>query len=153
MNVYCVGTTAAAELQTMGISPKIVAENARELALLLIEKLPNANFTYLCSNHRRDELPDLFKSHKVALKEIIVYHSAIVQKSFDRIFAAVLFYSPRGVIAFAKANKHQPQCSICIGETTAAAARKLFENVHVATKQTVENVLVTAIKILRDDKK
>ena len=85
--------------------------------------------------------------------EVIVYESAVVEKSFDRIFAAVLFYSPRGVYAFAKANKQQPQQAICIGETTAAAAREVFPNVIVANKQTVENVLVTAIKLLRDDKK
>ncbi|WP_055411253.1 uroporphyrinogen-III synthase [Nonlabens sp. YIK11] len=152
-SVYCVGSSTAQALENMSIKPRIVASNAAELAMQLIYTLPNMQFTYLCGDHRRDELPDLFKSHKITLKEVIVYKSAIVHKSFDRIFAAVLFYSPRGVYAFAKANKHQPQCSICIGETTATAAREKFSNVLVAKKQTVENVLVTAIKKLRDDKK
>ncbi|SCY29530.1 uroporphyrinogen-III synthase [Nonlabens sp. Hel1_33_55] len=152
-SIYCVGSVTADALKELEFEPKIIAKNARELALQLVARFPDKKFTYLCSDNRRDELPDIFKSHKVSLNEVIVYESSIVHKSFDRIFEAVLFYSPRGVYAFAKANKHQPKCSICIGETTAAAAKEHFENVHVANKQTIENVLVTAIKILRDDKK
>lgn len=151
--IYCVGSVTAQRLEELGIVPQVTTANALELAHYLVQHFPDHQFTYLCGNRRRDDLPDVFYKHKVKLKEVIVYESAEVVKSFDRIFAAVLFYSPRGVYAFAKANKHQPQCSICIGDTTAAAARELYENVLVATKQTVENVLVTAIKKLRDDKK
>lgn len=152
-NIYCVGSVTAQRLEDLGIVPQVTTASALELAHHLVQHLPDHQFTYLCGNRRRDDLPDVFNKHKVKLKEVIVYESTEVVKSFDRMFAAVLFYSPRGVYAFAKANKHQPQCSICIGDTTAAAARELYKNVLVATKQTVENVLATAIKKLRDDKK
>ena len=151
--IYCVGDSTAERLVFHGFLPHMVASDSKTLADKLIQKYPDQTFTYLCGDHRRDELPQLFAKNNIKLNEVIVYESAVVEKSFDRIFAAVLFYSPRGVYAFAKANKQQPQQAICIGETTAAAAREVFPNVIVANKQTVENVLVTAIKLLRDDKK
>ena len=152
-NIYCVGDVTAERLIYNGFTPKMIASDSQALAAKIIDQYPDKSFTYLCGDHRREELPQLLAAANIPVKEVIVYESAIVEKSFDRIFAAVLFYSPRGVYAFAKANKHQPQCAICIGETTAAAARELFSNVLVAKKQTVENVLVTAINVLRDDKK
>ena len=151
--LFIVGETTAAALNDLKLEPVTVAANAGELANRIIDEFPTLKFTYLCGDHRRDELPDLLQQHKIECKEVIVYESDLVVKSFDRTFAAVLFYSPRGVYAFAKANKNKPQYSICIGETTATAARELFENVVVAKKQTVENVLVTAINLLRNDKK
>jgi uroporphyrinogen-III synthase len=152
-NVFCVGDLTAQRLVFHGFLPQIVASDAKTLGQKMITDYSEKSFTYLCGDHRRDELPQIFADNNITLNEVIVYESEIVEKSFDRIFAAVLFYSPRGVYAFAKANKHQPQCAICIGETTAAAARELFPKVVVASKQTVENVLTTAIKLLRDDKK
>ncbi len=152
-NIFCVGDVTAALLVSHGLVPAIVASNAIALAERIAEKHADRSFTYLCGNHRRDGLPELLKDKNISLNEVIVYESVIVEKSFDRTFAAVLFYSPRGVFAFAKANNHKPPYAICIGETTAAAARNVYDNVIVANKQTVENVLVTAINLLRDDKK
>jgi len=152
-NIYCVGDVTTERLIFNGMIPQLTASDSKTLATKIRTSHSGKSFTYLCGDHRREELPQLLREHQIPLEEVIVYESAIVEKSFDCIFAAVLFYSPRGVFAFAKANKHQPQCAICIGETTAAAARELFPSVVVANKQTVENVLTTAIKLLRDDKK
>jgi uroporphyrinogen-III synthase len=152
-NVFCVGDVTAERLIFHGFLPQIVASDSITLAKKIMSGHAHKPFIYFCGEQRRDELPQIFADNNITLNELIVYESEIVEKSFDRIFAAVLFYSPRGVYAFAKANKHQPQCAICIGETTAAAARELFPKVVVANKQTVENVLTTAIKLLRDDKK
>ncbi|QJP33603.1 uroporphyrinogen-III synthase [Nonlabens sp. Ci31] len=151
-NVYCVGEVTAASLKKNGVQPIHIAPNARGLAKILINNYPGENFLYLCSEQRRDELPALFLKEKIPLKELFVYRSIAVMKSFDRIFAAVIFYSPRGVHAFAKANPHnKPLTAICIGKTTASTATSYYKNVKIATKQTVENTLITAIKALRND--
>jgi len=151
-NVYCVGEVTAVSLKKNGIHPIHIADNAADLAKTLINNYPKKSFLYLCSGQRRDELPALFLKEKTPLKELFVYRSIAVMKSFDRIFAAVIFYSPRGVHAFAKANpNNQPLNAICIGKTTASTAASYFKNVKIATKQTVENTLITAIKVLRND--
>ncbi|WP_213520923.1 uroporphyrinogen-III synthase [Nonlabens sp.] len=151
-NVYCVGEVTAFYLKKKGIHPIHIANNAVDLAKTLINNYPDKSFLYLCSEQRRDELPSLFLKENIPLKELFVYRSIAVMKSFDRIFAAVIFYSPRGVHAFAKANPHnQPLNAICIGKTTASTAASYYNNVTIATKQTVENTLITAIKALRND--
>lgn len=152
--VHCVGDVTAGLLTQLDIKVATVAQNAAALAKELSTQFPNESFLYLCSKQRRDELPSLFLEYKIPLKELFVYESVAVKKSFNRIFAAVIFYSPRGVLAFAKANpKQSPQTVICIGSTTASTAINYYDNVKIATKQTVENTLVTAIKVLRNDKK
>lgn len=151
-NVYCVGEVTAASLRENDIQPVHIASNAGDLAKLLIDNYPEKSFLYLCSEQRREELPALFLKEKIPLKELFVYRSIAVMKSFDRIFAAVIFYSPRGVHAFAKANPNNPPLNaICIGETTANTAAIYYQNIKIATKQTVENTLITAIKALSND--
>ncbi|WP_339686175.1 uroporphyrinogen-III synthase [uncultured Nonlabens sp.] len=151
-NVYCVGEVTAVSLKKNEIHPIHIANNAVDLAKILITNYPEKNFLYLCSEQRRDELPAIFLQEKIPLKELFVYRSIAVMKSFDRIFAAVTFYSPRGVHAFAKANPHnKPLTAICIGKTTASTAAAYYKNVKIATKQTIENTLITAIKALRND--
>jgi uroporphyrinogen-III synthase len=151
-NLYCVGSTTAALLAENLIPVHHVEQNAAALSRYLIKNHSKEHFTYPCSRQRRDELPALFQEAQIPLEEVFVYDSIAVMKSFDRIFAAVTFYSPRGVHAFAKANpKNRPLTAICIGETTASTARSYFEKVIVANKQTVENTLITAIKALRND--
>lgn len=151
-NVYCVGEQTAALLQENNLKATYIAHNAVELALHIISIYTNQSFIYLCSEQRRSELPALFLENKIPLKEVFVYSSIAVMKSFDRIFAAIAFYSPRGVHAFAKANPNKkPQIAICIGETTASTAHNYFNNVVIANKQTIENTLITAIKALHND--
>ncbi|WP_124978946.1 uroporphyrinogen-III synthase [Nonlabens xiamenensis] len=148
--VYCVGQQTASKLQEMGVAPVYTANNAKDLAEYLIHQQKDQSFSYLCSPQRRKELPDLLQAAGITLEELFVYESVAVMKSFDRIFAAVTFYSPRGVDAFAKANPHDSKAiAICIGHTTAAKAREYYDQVVVARLQSVENTLVTAIKALR----
>ncbi len=154
--VFCVGTVTSGLIENHEV--KFTAQNAQELAEHIIQEHNNQSFDYLCSEQRRDLLPDLLRAQNIELVEHIVYRSTAVLKSFDRIFAAVLFYSPRGVSAFApacrtgrKANSLQSHHAICIGETTATEAKKWYKNVRIANKATVENTIVTAIKLLKND--
>ncbi|MGJ8683210.1 MAG: uroporphyrinogen-III synthase [Nonlabens sp.] len=148
---YVVGEKTALEIRELGFSVKEVAQNAAQLAQNIIAKYSKHHFTYLCGVHRRDELPQALSTTQINFMEVKVYDSVVVEKSFDCIFDAVLFFSPRGVHAFAKANPQNLHLAICIGETTATAARIYTQNVKVAHKTTVENTIVTAVKALLND--
>lgn len=149
--VYVVGEKTAIQLKKLGFKIQETQDNAAELAAVLIHKYAHLHFTYLSGVHRRDELPDALLSTQISFEEVKVYDSVMVEKSFDCIFDAVMFYSPRGVHAFAKANPQNIHLAICIGETTATAARIYTDNVKVARKTTVENTIVTAVKALLND--
>jgi uroporphyrinogen-III synthase len=147
--VYCVGSVTASMVNTHQVA--FVAQNGLELAQHISQHHNNQQFDYLCSEQRRDELPDFLKAQNIALNAHIVYRSHEVLRRFDRIFAAVLFFSPRGVIAFAKANPNKTPHTICIGTTTATEAAKWYDKVSIAAQPTVENTIVTAIKLLKND--
>lgn len=150
-NVYVVGEKTSDLLTRIGCKVVFTALDSKALAKEIISRHSEKKFTYLCGIHRRNDLPDALKASQINFKEIKVYDTKMVMRSYDRIFDAVLCYSPRGVYAFAKANPKQLHHAICIGETTATAAREFATKVTVATKTTVENTIVTAIKALRND--
>jgi uroporphyrinogen-III synthase len=150
--VYCVGIKTAQQLRYLGFNVAETANSATELAgIITSSNHGESTFTYLCGEHRRDELPAALLASKIDCKEIKVYRTVMVERRYRRIFEAVLCYSPRGVIAFAKANPKQTNCAICIGETTANEARKYFKKVVTANIPTVENTLITAYKALKND--
>jgi len=150
-NLYVVGVKTAKILKNQGFHVELIKENAKALAHHIVQYYNQFEFTYLCGVHRRDELPQALLSTQISFTEVKVYDSIAVEKSFDCIFDAVMFFSPRGVHAFAKANPQNINLAICIGETTATAARSYTQNIKVANKATVENTIVTAIKALLND--
>lgn len=149
--LYVVGEKTGDKLIGLGYNVILVAQDGTQLAQKLISDYYQHHFTYICGIHRRDELPQALISTQINFAEVKVYDSVVVEKSFDCIFDAVLFFSPRGVHAFAKVNPSNLQCAICIGETTATAARTYTQKVIVANKTTIENTIVTAVKALLND--
>ncbi|MEP2969383.1 uroporphyrinogen-III synthase [Nonlabens ulvanivorans] len=150
-NLFVVGEKTANLLREKGFNIVEQATNAAQLAQIIVNNYSHLSFVYFCGVHRRDELPQALLSTQISFIEVKVYDSVAVEKSFDCIFDAIMFFSPRGVHAFAKANPENIHLAICIGETTAEAARIYTQNVKVAHKTTVENTIVTAVKALQND--
>lgn len=149
--LFVVGEKTASYLKDKGFVIVEQADNAAQLAQVIIENYQHLKFAYFSGVHRRDELPQALLSTQISFIEVKVYDSVAVEKSFDCIFDAIMFFSPRGVHAFAKANPKNIHLAVCIGETTAAVARIYTQNVKVAHKTTVENTIVTAVKALQND--
>lgn len=146
-HAYCVGEKTAALLDQNGIPVLEKAKNAKELAELLIKNHPEEKFSFFCSKQRRCELPDLLKAEQIDLEEYHVYESICNFKTFDNQFDAVLCFSPIGAESFYTANKVKP-LAICIGETTAKAARQYTDDVIVSNRTSVDSVILKAIKTL-----
>lgn len=148
--VFCVGDKTAEKLSAKGWKPGYVAENSASLAEFLVRLKPVPYYSYPCGNLRRDELPDKLKANKIPLEEHIAYQTTPFLRTFGRIFDGVMFYSPSGVYAFAKANKASSKLAFCIGETTANAAKNYFEEVHIAKTSTISSVILTTLKYFND---
>lgn len=150
--IYCVGSKTAHVILSLGFKVVHTAQNSQDLAFYIIKNHSIASsYTYLCGEDRRNELPEALIASKIEFTEVKVYRTTMVERAYKRNFAAVLCYSPRGVYAFAKANPTQANCAICIGETTATAARAFFSIVHTAKIPTIENTIITAYKALQND--
>ena len=145
---YCVGEKTKALLEENGVKVVEMAQNASELAEILLKNHQNESFLFLCGNKRRNELPDTLTKNNVQYKELEVYRTHLSPKAFQRDFDGVLFFSPSGIRSYLLENSLGNDILFCIGETTAAEAQKHSKNIIIANKPTVENVLAQAIKEL-----
>ncbi|MBR9855052.1 MAG: uroporphyrinogen-III synthase [Algicola sp.] len=147
-HAFCVGEKTKSLLEKNGVRVVVMCEYASELAKHIVDHHTSDNFFFLCGNRRRDVIPDALTNNKVRFKEMEVYRTHLSPKAFDRDFDGILFYSPSGIQSYLLENTLGNSKLFCIGKTTAAEARKHSNNVIIATKPTVENVLVQAIKNL-----
>lgn len=145
-NCFCVGDNTKKLLEENDFNVVETAQNASDLAKIIIKKYKNHSFLFFCGNLRRDELPDLLKQNNVEVKEQIVYKTQLKSNKFIRSFDGILFFSPSGIQSYTSENKIGESISFCIGNTTASEAKKHTNNIIVANKPTVENVIVQAVK-------
>lgn len=148
-NCFCVGVKTKAVLKANGFEVKVMTDYGKELAEIIVKEYANETFTFFCGNLRRDELPTMLKENKVAFSEIEVYKTVLKPKKFDRTFDGVLFFSPSAVESFTKENRLENTIAFCIGTTTATEAKKYTNEVNIATKPTIENVIVQVVKKLK----
>ncbi|GGX11522.1 uroporphyrinogen-III synthase [Aquimarina muelleri] len=148
-NCFCIGENTKKFLEENGQNVVETAKNASDLAEIIIKKYRNISFLFFCGNLRRDELPNLLKQNNVDLKEQIVYKTHLNRIIFKRFFEGILFFSPSGVQSYISKNTiSKKTIAFCIGNTTASEAKKYTNNIIVANKPTVENVIVQAVKYL-----
>ncbi|MEJ1221598.1 uroporphyrinogen-III synthase [Sediminicola sp. 1XM1-17] len=146
LKCFCVGEKTAALLEENGLKVVEIANYGAELAETIIKSHKNESFLFLCGNLRRDELPNRLRENNIPCKEITAYATRLNPKKFDRHFDGVLFFSPSGVESYLTANTIGNSTAFCIGTTTAAALEALTDNIVIANKPTIENVLVQVIK-------
>ena len=145
---FCVGEKTASFLTEESIEVVETAENASSLAEKILENHAEKTFVFLSGNQRREDLPEALKKNNVQYKEVEVYRTQLVPKAFHRNFEGILFFSPSGIRSYLLENNIANNTLFCIGETTAKEAKKHTEQIIIANKPTVENVLVQAIKEL-----
>ncbi len=148
-NIYCIGTTTNqlvkkyfGEQQLAGI-----ANNATELARLILKNRTIDKVIFFCGDQRRDELPAILRSDNIDLKEIIVYQTMTVTNLIDKKYNGILFFSPSAVESFFRKNKI-PNTTVlfAIGSTTANEIKKYSTNKIITSNQPgKENLVATMI--------
>lgn len=147
-NCFCVGDKTAELLKQKGQNVIKIAQNASDLGEFIAEYHKNERFYFFSGNKRRDELPEILKENTIDLTEISVYETKLNYKKFEQDFDAILFFSPSGVEAFTHHNPIEDKLAVCIGETTAAQAKKHALNIAVANSTSIESVIAKAVKKL-----
>ncbi|HBK71843.1 MAG TPA: hydroxymethylbilane synthase [Flavobacteriaceae bacterium] len=142
-NIYCVGRRTKALIEKKIGNVKFVARNAKLLAKHLSEEIKGQEVTYFTSSLRLDDLPTILEQNEVVVNEVEAYKTMFSPKVIDDNTDGVLFYSPSTVESYILENK-AIGIAFCIGETTAAKAKKHFTEVKVAKVPTVESVIELA---------
>lgn len=139
-NIYCVGRRTKALIEKR-IGKVIHAEkNAKALATYLITNIKGKELTYFCGDLRRDELPNMMAEKGIEVNEVEAYQAIYSAVKIDENIKGMLFYSPSTVTSYLEKNSPD-RIAFCIGETTAAEAKKHFKEVQIAKVPTVESVI------------
>ena len=140
-NIFCVGRRTKKLIEQEIGEVRHASKNARHLAEFLKDELQSGDeVTFFCGDLRRDELPDILSEEGITVNEIEAYQAILDSVIVEKEIEGVLFYSPSTVQSYLKRNKAD-RVAFCIGETTAAEARKHFKEVKVAKVPTVESVI------------
>ncbi|MEM1339304.1 MAG: uroporphyrinogen-III synthase [Bacteroidota bacterium] len=145
IKAFCVGEKTRSLLREHAIEVVATGKNATALGEIISSTYNNYSFLLLSGNLRRDELPDILKKNTIKYKEILVYRTLLNPKKITSQFEGILFFSPSGVESFHKQNTLKGATAFCIGETTASALKKYTDKIIIASKPTVENVIVKAV--------
>ena len=117
-SIYAIGEKTASLLPSATI-PKIAS--SLEVAKLIIKK-ELKEVIFICGNRRRDELPDLLKSHAIKIKEVVVYETKNLNKTVNlQSIDGLAFMSPSSVYSLAQNGGFMNLPCFAIGPTTAQA--------------------------------
>jgi len=136
-SIYCVGNKTKELAAEYFGEEKIYgsADNAGELAELIIEEGVAHEVIFFCGDQRRDELPTRLRANNIEVNEIVVYQTVGVPQKVTTNYDGILFYSPSGVDSFFKVNKIDGRTILfAIGNTTSNAIKKYSGNKIVISK-------------------
>lgn len=139
-NIYCVGRRTKRLIEKRIGKVKHSEKNAKNLAEYLIKNIEGSEVTFFCSDLRLDELPTILAENNIDVHEVQAYKTMFSPIKIADKTEGVLFYSPSTVQSFLLENKPN-KIAFCIGETTAAEAKKHFDTVKIAKLPTVESVI------------
>lgn len=148
-NIFCVGEKTADFLRQNGFRVFKTKNYGAELASDIVENHSREKFLFCCGKKRHDAIPEALKRAGADLQEVEVYDTQPRPKKIDRIFDGVLFFSPSAVKSYCSENKLSESVAFCIGTTTSAEAEKYTDNIILASKPSVENVIVQVVRYFK----
>jgi hydroxymethylbilane synthase len=139
-NIYCIGRRTK-RLVEKRIGPvKHTEKNAKTLAEYLVEYIDGNEVTYFCSDFGADDLSLILIDGGIKVNEVEAYQTKFdVEKIKDSV-EGVMFYSPSTIQSYLKENDPD-KIAFCIGDATAAEAKKRFEDIRVSKLPTVESII------------
>lgn len=141
----CVGSKTKQLLQENGFKILETQEYAEDLAPIIQVKYHSEQIAFFAGNLRRDVLPNAMQKANISFEEYTVYQNAADPIEIQAETDALLFFSPSGIHSYLQQNSIENQTCFCIGTTTAAALNGITNNIVIANKQTVENVIIQCI--------
>ncbi len=141
---FCVGEKTAELLDEVGFTVVEIADYASQLAEITQTGYLHETFTFFCGNFRMETLPCSMKSAGIVFNEIAVYQTILTPVKVAEP-DGILFFSPSGVESYLIQNPIGDAACFCIGETTANALQSKTNNIIIANKPSVENVIIQCI--------
>ncbi len=102
-----------------------IADDAKNLADIIINKTKADEVIFFCGDQRRDELPHALRKNNIDVTEIVVYKTVLIPHKIEKKYNGILFFSPSAVQSFFQNNQVDSQTILfVIGATTANEVKK-----------------------------
>jgi len=150
--LFCVGKKTAAVFSKNNQKVVKIAQNAADLANFIVKNHKNEAFSFFCGTLRRLEIETHLKQHNIKLDLHILYDTELQPKTFTNPFEGVVFYSPSAVKSFVQNNDFENKTAFCLGDTTAAEARKHTDQIRIAKRPEAAYLLIELKNYLNDQK-
>ncbi|HYJ38530.1 MAG TPA: uroporphyrinogen-III synthase [Chitinophagaceae bacterium] len=148
--IYCLGNSTGELARKYFGNQNIVglADNAVDLADIIVNSSDINEVIFFCGDQRRPELPDQLHQKGIEVEEIVVYQTIPIPHKLKRSYDGVLFFSPSAVNSFFKLNKGMERTIFfAIGNTTAAEIDKHTKNkIIVSDEPSKERLVEIAIE-------
>ncbi len=148
--IYSIGSTTKQLVKKYFGEESIAgtANSAAELAELIAGEGYEDEVIFFCGDQRRDELPDILRSNKIDVNEIVVYQTSALPHKIEKTYHGILFFSPSSVESFFTNNKAADKTILfAIGNTTATAIKKYSKNkIIIADEPGKENLVTKMIR-------
>lgn len=136
--VYCIGHATQKAIEDKFGNHVIAgtANNAGELADLIINDTSIKEVVFFCGDIRRDELPEKLTASGIKVEEIIVYKTIAIPEKINKHYDSILFFSPSAVNSFFNTNTIDNTTTLfAIGKTTASEIQKFSNNKTITSGQ------------------
>lgn len=141
-DVFCVGNVTGEVIAGAGYNVVATTDYGTDLAEVIVNEHADKSFTFFSGSLRRDILPDALRNAGIDFNEVRVYETVLTPHQINAKLNGILFYSPSGVESYLKENSITDETCFCIGNTTAAALKSFTDKIVIATKPSIENVIV-----------
>lgn len=148
--VFCVGSKTKEVLEAAGFNVIACTDYASDLAAIITKDHSNESFAFFAGNLRKNTLPDSFANSGIEFEEMRAYKTLLTPHKINSGINGILFFSPSGIESYLKENQITTETCFCIGTTTAEALKGITENIVIANKQTVENVIIQCINYYKE---
>jgi uroporphyrinogen-III synthase len=148
--IFCVGSKTKEVIENNGYRVLAFADTAEALSEIIVQSHVAESFTFFSGSMRRDTLPDALAAANIQFAEVEVYETALTPHTIKARADGLLFYSPSGIESYLLSNAITNETCFCIGATTAAALNNVTNNIVVANKPSVENVIIQCINYYKD---
>lgn len=142
---FCVGEKTKALLEQNGFRVVAFSDYASELASVICNQYSKNSFTFFSGNLRRDILPDALQLAQIEYEEVPVYETVLTPHKIQNKPDGLLFFSPSAVESYLKMNTITNEMCFSIGKATAEIIEHTTQNLIIANKPTVENVIIQCI--------
>jgi uroporphyrinogen-III synthase len=129
--IFCIGQATYQSIEKYFGTDLIsgAADNARDLANMIIDNSDADEVIFFCGDQRRNELPDALRKNNIEVHEIIVYNTVATPNMIEKKYDGILFFSPSAVSSFFQNNQLDEQAILfAIGSTTASEIKKFSKN-------------------------